>query len=286
MFFIFLFFLTACQKDNSTATPAAIFDSIPISKPLIPGIIDEASGIADSKANPGYIWTEQDSGNPNDIFLLSYDASVSKKINIKNIANRDWEDIAIANGPVAGINYIYLADIGDNAQTATDYYIYRFAEPLASADTVRTIEKITFKYPDGSHDAEAILVDNNTKDIFIITKPDALSKIYRLGYPQSTSSINMAVYVGNLSIGGVVSAATSSDCNEIIIKNYTALYYWKRNAGQTTEQLLLTAPVKLGYQLEPQGEAVCFKNDNSGFFTLSEKPFFATSVSLNFYRRK
>jgi hypothetical protein len=283
MFFVFLFFLTACQKDNSAATPAAIFDSIPVIKPLVPGIIDEASGIADSKANPGYIWTEQDSGNPNDIFLLSYNATVLKKINIKNTANRDWEDMIIANGPVAGINYIYLADIGDNAQTATDYYIYRFPEPLAVVDTT---EKITFKYPDGSHDAEAILVDNNTKDIFIITKPDTQSKIYKLSYPQSTSSINMAAYVGNLSIGGVVSAAASSDGNEIIIKNYTALYYWKRNAGQSIEQLLLTAPIKLGYQLEPQGEAICFKNDNTGFFTLSEKPFFAASVSLNFYKRK
>ena len=56
-------------------------------------------------------------------------ASFLKKIIIKPAVNRDWEDIALGNGPVAGTNYIYLADIGDNSIDSSQYYIYRFAEP-------------------------------------------------------------------------------------------------------------------------------------------------------------
>ena len=149
---------------------------------MSPGIIDEASGIADSKTNPGYLWVQQDSGNPNEIALLSHDGSFLKAIGINGVVNRDWEDMALANGPVNGTDYIYLADIGDNSLAFSSYFIFRFVEPPAAATTVANVDKITFRSPDGPHDAEAILVDNNTKDIYIITKQGNPSRIYKLAY--------------------------------------------------------------------------------------------------------
>ena len=286
-FLIFLSMLvTACKKDNSGSQLVGGFESSPVAKPLIPGIVDEASGIADSKANPGYIWAQQDSGNPNDIALLSHDGSFLKKITINQSTNRDWEDMVLGNGPVAGTNYIYLADIGDNNLVATDYFIYRFAEPAASTTVVSAVDKIIFQYPDGSHDAEAILVDNNTKDIYIITKQDMPSGIYKLAYPQSTTTINTASLSGTLSFTGVTSAAASPDGKEILVKTYTAIWQWKKSPGQTIDQSLAGMPVALTYQFEPQGEAICFKNDNAGFFTLSERPSIIAAVNLNFYKRK
>src|SRR5690348_3886360 len=83
--------IPGCHKKN-TDTVTDPFTTTPVSKRINPGMIDEASGIADSKANAGYLWVEQDSGNPDDIYLLSYDGIVSKKINIKASINRDWED--------------------------------------------------------------------------------------------------------------------------------------------------------------------------------------------------
>lgn len=278
---------TACKKETVTELRTIEgFEATPVAKSLIPGILDEASGIADSKANPGYLWVHQDGGTPNEIALLSHDAGFLKKISIKSAINNDWEDIALASGPVAGINYIYLADIGDNDQVKSQYSIYRFAEPGASANEVSDYDKINFKYPDGAHDADAILVDNTTKDIYIITKKDVSSRIYKLAYPQSTASINTAVLSGSLSFNDVTSAAFSPDNKEILVKTYEKIYYWKKKKEQTIEQTLAEAPLTLSYQLEPQGEAVCFKNDNSGFFTLSERPSIIGSISLNFYKRK
>ena len=144
----------------------------------------------------------------------------------------------------------------------------------------------SFQYPDGPHDAEAIVVDNNTKDIYIITKQDNPSRVYKLAYPQSTSAINTATLSGSLSFSGVTSAAVSPNGNEILVKTYTAIWQWKRNTSQTIEQSLAGTPVAITYQFEPQGEAICFKNDNTGFFTLSEKPSIIAAVNLNFYKRK
>ena len=276
----------ACQKETGdNKTTAEVFDDIPQTRLLTPGILDEASGIADSKANPGYLWVQQDGGNPNDIALLSHDGTFLKKISIKTAVNRDWEDMVMANGPVAGINYIYLADIGDNSLASSQYFIYRFTEPVATSDSVFDCDKIIFQYPDGAHDAEAILVDNNTRDIYIITKQDQPSRVYKLAYPQITTSINTAILSGSLSFSGVTGAAFSPDGKEILIKTYNSIHYWKKKSGQPVEQAFVGTPVTLSYQIEPQGEAICFKNDNSGFFSLSERPSIIASVNLNFYKR-
>lgn len=282
--FLFLISLLAGGVELATGLPADVFETKPVSVPVKPGKLDEASGIADSKNFPGYLWVEQDSGNPSQIYLLSYKGEFFKKVKIKGATNRDWEDMALAAGPEKGKNYIYLADIGSNNMSATKYFIYRFPEP--STDTVHTFDKIVFQYPDDSHDAEAMLVDNVTRDIYVITKRDKPSGIYKISYPQSTTDINKAAKVGSLPFSGVVSAAISPDGKELLLKTYTAIYYWKRKPGQSLEQTLQTAPVQLSYQLEPQGEAICFKQDNSGFFTLSEKPSFINKVNLDFYKRK
>lgn len=276
---------TGCHKTDTPGDTPPPFSSIPQSFTITPGLIDEASGIADSKANPGYLWVEQDSGNPNDIALLSQAGQLLKKINIRSAINRDWEDIALGNGPNAGTSYLYIAETGDNNKSYSQYIIYRFPEPSASVDTVSTWDELKFTYPDGSHDAEALLVDNNSKDIYIITKTDLVSRIYKLPYPQSSLGVTTATYVGSLPFSGVTGAASSASGDELLIKTYTSLSYWKRNKNESIEDALKRVPNPVNFQVEPQGEAVCFKNDNSGFYTLSERPSVISAVSLNFYKR-
>ncbi|MEP7258287.1 MAG: hypothetical protein ABI687_07865 [Flavitalea sp.] len=258
---------------------------MPVAYPLSGGVINEGSGLTDSKANAGFLWVEEDSGNLPQVWLLGHNGTVDKAIPITGAVNRDWEDIALSTGPDAGKNYLYLGDIGDNDAKYSDYTFYRFEEPLRAVNAVTVFDKIVFTYPDGAHDAEAFLVDAATKDIYIITKRDAKSRIFRLAYPQSTTSSNMAVFDSDLNYNGVVSAAQTPDGTGIILKTYTGLFYYTRKSGETIAAALHSAVNTLSYQLEPQGEAVAFANDNTGFYTLSEKSS-APSVSLNFYKKK
>lgn len=280
-----IYFLLGCQETSTPSISNHLFADSPLSVPLVSGIIDEASGLADSKANAGLLWVEQDSGNPPELALLAYNGSFKKKIFIKGAVNRDWEDLALAKGPDASLNYIYLADIGDNSLQYNNYFIYRFPEPAVSVDSVLAWEKITFQYPDGPHNAEAIFVDDSSKAIYIFTKSDLKSKIFRLAYPQNSTGVITATLVGELPFGEAVGAAISPNGREMIIKTYTALNYWSRQTGESIETALKRSPTNLSYKLEIQGEAVCFKNDNSGFYTLSEKPAISTFVELNFYKR-
>ena len=132
----------SCHKKNDPQESTPAFSATPLSKTITPGLIDEASGIADSKANPGYLWVEQDSGNPNDIALLSQTGQLFKKINIRSAINRDWEDMALGNGPNTGTSYLYIAETGDNNKAYAQYSIYRFPEPSAAIDTVNTWDEL------------------------------------------------------------------------------------------------------------------------------------------------
>jgi len=142
---------------------------------------------------------------------------------------------------------------------------------------------VRFQYPDGSHNAEAILVDPASKDIYIITKSDSPAFIYKIASPY-TGKLNTATKVGQLTYDVVTGAALSPDAKEIIVRTYSTLYHYNCN-GRSIEAALQTAPTSLPYTIEPQGEAVAFSADNGGFFTLSERGF-ASYVNLYFYKRK
>ncbi|MCS3800151.1 hypothetical protein [Niastella sp. OAS944] len=276
--------LQACSNKKGEDSIAGFYitpQEFAVSEPAL----NEASGIADSKANPGYLWVEQDSGNPPSIHLLQHNGTWLKSIHLANVVNRDWEDLVLAAGPKPGVQYLYIAETGDNLLVHTDYAIYRLEEPTAAADTVKQVDKIAFFYPDGSHNAEAILVDGDTKDIYIITKVDRRSKVFKLTYPYSTTVANKAEEVGVLTYNLAVSAAISPSGKEIVVKTYDAIYSYPRKTSETIMQTLAKEPVSLPYTQEPQGEAIVFSNNDSGYYTLSEKAL-ASSVKLYFYKRK
>jgi len=248
----------------------------PIVMPVSPEL-SEASGMADSRVNAGYLWVQEDSGNKPNLYLLSHAGKLAKTVHLKGITNRDWEDIALAD------NELYLADIGDNLNQHKTYTIYKFPEPTATTDTVYTFQSITYKYPTGSHDAEAILVDPATKDIFIITKRDQPSAVYKIAYPYSYKTVNTAELVGTLPYSGVVSAALSADGKGIIVKTYANLFYYARNGKEPISKVLQKNLTTLPYKIEPQGEAVTFSAQHNGYFTLSEKAF-KTETNLYLYK--
>lgn len=266
------------DKESPANSPQLLFSDSPTSK-TITAAIKEASGIADSKTAPGNLWVVEDSGNPPQLHLLNYNGEATGKVYLKGATNRDWEDLVLFE------NQLFIADIGDNKNSKSNYTIYQFPEPGAGTDTVKTFNRIRFRYADGPRDAEALLLDPQTKDILLITKQDNPSRIYKLTYPYNYTTIDTARFVGNLTFTGVVGAALSPDGSEALLKTYLGLYYYKLQAGQTLQTILQQTPGDLAYTVEPQGEAVTFARDNSGFYTLSEKAL-SDFVNLYFYKRK
>ena len=183
---------------------------------------------------------------------------------------------------------------------------------MKSADTTLTnIDCIKFQLPDGSRDSEAMMIDQLTRDIYIISKREQKVNLYKLTYPQSTTEIMTAELVfpklefnqyeeRSVSKDGeetlingyhsayynqIVSCDMSQDGQEILIKSYSSVYYWKRNANESVVDMLKRTPQLLPYTPEPQGEAITFDLQRAGYYTLSEERG-KLPQRLFFYKRK
>src|SRR5690606_9854226 len=202
------------------------FEPIPLEKGEV--AISEASGLAISVKNKGMIWSHNDSGHANVLFLIdTKTGEIMARYTITGAVNLDWEDMEIAIDPTTGEPYVYVADIGDNGESRPVYSIYKFKEPeYVSEHYGRNIQwspedffRINFTYPDGSHDAESLLVDPKTNDIYLVTKRDYLSTLYVLPFPYKTASVNTMVKVGVFSFREASAGTVSLDGTKIMIKN-------------------------------------------------------------------
>lgn len=239
--------------------------------------LDEASGLASSRSNPLYIWSHNDSGGDPLLYLMTQAGADSGRFVLDGAQNIDWEDMAIGPGPSVGQQYLYAADIGDNRAARDNYTIYRVPEPdltvqdIPAASTLTGVEAISFIYDDGNaRDAEAIMVDPTTSDIYIISKREASVILYTLPFPQNTAELDTADRLRVLPFTMVTAADISPNGNEILIKNYLNVYHWSKSGSESISDLLSTTPARLAYTVEPQGEAIAWHSTNATYFTLSE----------------
>lgn len=308
--------LLGCENKNHLPVTESIFESGRITGKLDTDEIKEASGLAASVNNPDLLWAHNDGGDKARIFLIDKEAHLKAIVSLKEIKNRDWEDIAVGPGPETGKSYVYVGDIGDNESEHKYKFIYRIEEPVIdwktrSDTSVTSFDCIKFQLPDGSRDAESLLVDPLTRDIYIFSKREIKVNLYRLPYPQSTTEVVQAELVlpklefnqyearsvskkgDETLINGyhstfynqIVGCDISRDGLEVLIKSYSSMYYWKREKDESIHDALKRTPMLLPYDPEPQGEAVTFDVDGEGYYTLSEERG-KLPQRLFFYKRK
>lgn len=251
--------------------------------------INEASGLDASISNAANtFWTHNDSQGEAKLFLIDHKGRYIGSALLEGISNRDWEDITTGPGPDSTKNYVYVGDIGDNRAIYDVKYIYRIEEPIlqqGNTVTIQKVDSIRFKLPDARRDAEALFIDQQTKDLYLFSKREERINLYILPYPQSIDSVITATLVANLPLTQLVAADYDAVRGELLAKNYDSVYYWKKQAHESISMMLTHKPLLLPYVSEPQGEALCFDSNGDGYYSLSEakKGFVPT---LFFYKRK
>lgn len=271
-----------------------LFNAIPTVHDLARTDLLEISGVAASRINPGILYIHNDSGNPNQVYLTYGNGDNEGTLTLTPVGNRDWEDIAVGPGPVPGKNYVYVGDIGDNDAKYTSVFIYRFPEPDLTGKTspitmnIDSLDIIELKYPDGPRNAETLMVDPSTKDIYIASKENSFSKVYVARYPQSTKSATVMTPVVQLYMNKATAGDISPDGTEILLRSNELIWYWKLPAGTSILAGLLTAPQVAPYaNNEPQGEGICFAADDSGYYTDTEiRDHPGHLATISFYKRK
>lgn len=246
--------------------------------------LEEASGVAVSRAHEGIFYTHNDSGSPPRVYAVGEDGLLRAVIELTDAFNQDWEDIAIGPGPESGKSYVYVADIGDNDLTrTTSILVERFVEPElpGSPSTPVSVdyETIYLHYPDGAHNAETLLVDPETADLYVVTKSESDgSRIYAAPAPHSTTAVITLDYLGSLPMGTApfagspltTSGSVARDGSAVLLRTYDSVFLFRRGPGQSLADTLFNTPCASAAPDEAQGEAIDFGVDPLTCFTLGE----------------
>jgi hypothetical protein len=246
--------------------------------------LSEASGIASSRTNSGVLFTHNDSGHPAEVFAVAEDGAHLATLAFTGALAHDWEDIAIGPGPVADAQYLYVADVGDDPEEPwrETIVVERALEPeLASTDRGRGImldfDSIYLSYPDGPHNAETLLVDPSTSDLYVVTKARQSAAVYVARAPLPLDRVNPLEFVTALilSDAGVESGlATGGDLSPdgrlLVVRTTAAAFLWRWTAGMELSATLGEAPCHVPVGREIQGEAIGFTFDRASYFTVGE----------------
>jgi hypothetical protein len=252
--------------------------------------IDEASGIAASRRVDGVWWVHNDSGDTARVFAIDGTGATLGEYALSGATAVDWEDIAAGPGPTAGVSYLYVGDIGDNTQSRASVQVYRVPEPLVSPkapvttpQTLTGVATLNLRYPDGAHDAEALLVDPVTGQLFVITKDLAggVAQVFQAPANLAAGSTTTLTQVATFTLGalqGVTAADVTPAGDVVALRTYFGVRLYPRPAGTSLGDAFSQTPCtgaaapfgSASSASEPQGEAIGFTRDGRGYMTLSE----------------
>jgi hypothetical protein len=231
----------------------------------VPGLA-EGSGLALSRRVPGRLWTHNDSGKPV-LFALDARGAVSGRLEVTGATVGDWEAIAV--GPCGAGSCLYIGDIGDNDADRQRVTVYRLPEPDAASGTAAVADVFHATYPDGPHDAEALLIGGDGR-LHIVTKgekgpvsiyrfpsqlkPGTTAQLERVGAPSSKADAQSRITDG----------AISPDGQWAVVRTRSDLTFY-RASDLLAGHWRAAARVDLAALKEPQGEGVALANDVSVF---------------------
>jgi hypothetical protein len=234
--------------------------------------LDEISGAVASRTHAGVIWVHNDSGNDPAVYAIDESGTDLGRVDLPDLSARDWEDIALGPGPNPALDYLYLADIGDNSQRRDDVLIHRLPEPGPAPGLTPGGETLRLTYPLGPMEAETLLVDPTGGDIVIAGKAlSGLTTLYGVKGTVDWSVSQEATYLGEIELG-TFALATGGDAgtDRIVIRTYDEVFTWDRMPGETMAATLLRRSCRVASVGEEQGEAIALTSDQLGFYTMSE----------------
>lgn len=246
----------------------------------------EISGLVCSDAYSNCLWVHNDKGNDPYLYLLNSAGEIITTLTIGNLELRDWEDIAYHDG------IIYLGEIGDNDAEYEDKKVYKIVEPVVDttlreqSTVVTQYDTMVFNFSDSQRDCETLMYDPLSDELVFITKRETKNILYSSPFVSSTAEDNITLDpITTLPTTYICGGDISRDGTEILIKDYSKIYYWKRSKDQSLAEIMQTTSVDIEYTVEPQGEAIGWSATGDCFYTVSEYDDGVTPVVYLYAKR-
>ena len=135
---------------------------------------------------------------------------------------------------------IYIGDIGDNRHVRKNITLYKIKEPKLHSDDTNLQENVsewqvfTYNYPfdypyHPSHNAEAFLIDTNSRELIIITKTKAHQYAYSQVFSAPLETDSEMVDTGIKLPWNLANDASSSADNQVSHPFDICLWIWSNN---------------------------------------------------------
>ncbi len=225
--------------------------------------MQELSGLT-SDGKQFYAVSDSDNGTLR-IQVLGRDCVVKRTITAP-VDPYDVEDLAMAPDGT-----LWASDTGDNNKSRATVALHKVSPSGA-------VERFRVTYPDGKHDAEALLLDKSGTPYIITKEPLGSALVYRPTAPLRTDTSVPLEQVARISLsttdtqGGpldgsldsrlVTGAAAMRDGSVVALRTYTDAYLYPVPDGDLVKALS-GDPVRVPLANEPQGEAVAFDPDGT-----------------------
>ena len=258
----------------------------------LPKTIWETSGIVSGTNST--IWTHNDSGGKPILYKIDTNGVILRTLFIKDVKNRDWEDLA---NDYQG--NIYIADIGNNRNQRKDLQILKIPHPdSVETDSIKP-EIIRFNYENQmafppkeselNFDAEALIAYEDSIFIFTKNRTKPYSKYTYIYTLANRSGTQIALLIDSIylphthKLHSWVTSATRSPTGDLIILISHKKAWVIKNFRQQSDRVLIQTKVSGIYS---QKEAIAFDLEGNIWITNEKYKFLRSklkkSVSNNF----
>lgn len=279
------FLTTAVLTASLTVVPLAAAGPEPVCT-VKNDLLGEISGLVTD--GDGYVVVNDgaDDADGRKIFFLSAKCKVTRKVSYPS-RPRDTEDLARSPDGT-----LWVGDIGDNNRERDTIGVWRLKPGAKSPKLLR------MSYPDGAHDAEALLVGSDGIPI-VVTKDPLTAGVYVPAGPLSekettplrragdftipiTATGNPYGFKGRLVVTG---GAVSGDGRRMVLRTYADAFEFDVPEGRADAAGLIrtinggTART-VALPDEPQGESIAYAADGTALLTISEMTGGAKTTDL------
>ena len=195
----------------------------------------ESSGLVD---RGDVVYTNNDSGD--DAVVYGVDSRTGRVVSRTTYADSATDVEAIAPG---SDGTVWAGDTGDNRANRDDVQVYR----LEPRDGDHPGTRYDLAYPDGSHDAETLLVQPRTQRVFVVSKSAFGGTVYAAPRDLSTHGTNRLRPFAR--VGGLVTDGTYfPDGKHVLLRTYGTATVYTFPGFEPTGTVTLPS--------QPQGEGI------------------------------
>lgn len=236
----------------------------------LPKKLKEVSGIT-YFPETNLIYTIEDSGNANAIYVLNSEGKLEKTISVENARNVDWEDITKDKK-----GNIYIGDFGNNDNERKDLCIYKVSKDELNKENAVCEYKVSFSYPEQTkfppkkkelfYDVEGFFEYQNYFYLFTKNRSkgfDGTAFIYKI---LNAAGTQKAVKIGefktcdNYNHCVLTSATISPDGKKVALLSHDKIVLFQDFQGDLFHKGSQTE-LKLNHF--SQKEAIVFKDNNT-----------------------